>query len=448
MTEESLDTTNVSNNNENEQKNPPKKTRSASDAERRRARRERKILGDAGSRLHRITATHNPSLNTVGEVSSTLTSPLTSRRSSPQPSQKSSPTTTEAPDNPFSPKRKNTGNNEASSPTKVPPSDAGSSNITSEKTFPSIRVSSYADPPDCFGTMPQNFSQEDNYPVHPTTPTKLPSGIPSVPSTPLTPLTTALPSTASMLGEDEPNGNHGHFENQDEYIRQILGNFAAGNYQARNSSMTSLASTLGGGEYNPQQIGGFPGSYTAQDEFIQQDILQQQQLQQIPFPFQQFLNPDMKFFNPFGGASQQQLDLQSKLWQVIHFGTIILLGGLLASVEFLREKGAWTRFYRLNYERPEDIIATESIPYMRVFWYFITVELILQSSRMFFQQDRVFQGSTLGQFASKLPAPFSDVLTVLLRYNLIWNSLLEDICILVFIVGFTITMAPFISYFA
>ncbi|CAG8745699.1 3740_t:CDS:2, partial [Funneliformis caledonium] len=386
------------------------------------ARRERKILGDAGSRLHRITATHNPSLNTVGEISSTLTTPLTSRRSSPQPSQKSSPTTTEAPDNPFSPKRKNTGNYDASSPTIVPPSVVGSSNTTSEKTFPSIRVS---DPPDCFETMPQNISQEDNYPVHPTTPTRFPSGIPSVPSTPLTP----LPSTASMLGEDETNGNYGHFDNQDEYIRQILGNFAAGNYQARNSSTTSLASTIGGSEYqfNPQQIGGIPGLYTAQDEYIQQDILQQQQLQQIPFPFQQFLNPDMKFLNPFGGASQQQVDLQSKLWQVIHFGTMILLGGLIAWAEFLREKGAWTRFYLLNYERPEDIIATESIPYMRVFWYFITVELILQSSRMFFQQDRVFQGSTLGQFARKLPAPFSDVLTVLLRYNLIWNSLWEDI---------------------
>ncbi len=112
MTEESSNTNipNNTNNNETEPPNPPKKTRSASDAERRRARRERKILGDAGSRLHRITATHNPSLNTVGETSSTLTSPLVSRRSSPQPSQKSSPTTTEAPDNPFLPKRNNTGN--------------------------------------------------------------------------------------------------------------------------------------------------------------------------------------------------------------------------------------------------------------------------------------------------------------------------------------------------
>src|SRR3954447_2771762 len=109
MSEESSNTTNLPNNNENEQPNPSKKSRSVSDAERRRARRERKILGDAGSRLHRITATHSSSLN-AGETTSTLSSPFVSRKSSPQPSQKSSPTSTEAPDNPFLPKRRNTGN--------------------------------------------------------------------------------------------------------------------------------------------------------------------------------------------------------------------------------------------------------------------------------------------------------------------------------------------------
>src|SRR5436190_11601599 len=111
MTEESSNTTNLPNNNENEQPNPTKKSRSVSDAERRRARRERKILNDAGSRLHRITATHNPSFNTVGETSSTLSSPFVSRKSSPQPSQKSSPTSSEPPENPFLPRRRrNTGN--------------------------------------------------------------------------------------------------------------------------------------------------------------------------------------------------------------------------------------------------------------------------------------------------------------------------------------------------
>ncbi|RIA99486.1 hypothetical protein C1645_746928, partial [Glomus cerebriforme] len=234
-----------------------------------------------------------------------------------------------------------------------------------------------------------------------------------------------------MLGEDEPNG----YLDQDEHIRQILSNLDSGNYQGRNSSTTSLASTLGGSEYQYNPL-------FAADEYVQQDILQQQQqLQQIPFPFQHF-------FSQFGSANQQQnLDLQSKLWQVIHFGAMILLGRLIIWSESLREKGAWNRFYLLNYRRPEDIDITERIPPMRAFWYFITVELILQSSRIFFQQDRVFQGSTLVQFARRLPAPFSDVLTVLLRYNLIWNSLWEDICILVFIVGFSITISPFLSYF-
>ncbi|CAB4377668.1 unnamed protein product [Rhizophagus irregularis] len=421
MTEESSNVENLSNVNENEQPNPPKKSRSVSDAERRRARRERKILNDAGSRLHRITATHSTSLNTLGETSSTLSSPFVSRKSSPQPSLKSSPTSIEPPENPFSPRRRNTGNLEPLTSTQ---SDAS---IATERTFPRVRVSSDADPPEWSGgPLPQNFSQEDNKSARPITQPRF-----SLPTS-ISPTIPTIPTTSDLLGEDEPNG----YIDQDEHIRQFLNNLNAGNYQRRNSSTTSLASTIGGSEcqYNPL--------LTAQDEYVQQDILQQQQqLQQIPFPFQQF-------FSPFGSANQQQnLDLQSKLWQVIHFVAMILLGRLIVWKESLREKGAWNRFYLLNYERPEDIIAAERIPSMGAFWYFITVELILQSSRIFFQQDRVFQSSTLVQFARKLPAPFSDVLTVLLRYNLIWNSLWEDICILVFTVGFTIMIAPFVSYF-
>ncbi|CAG8715298.1 33496_t:CDS:2 [Gigaspora margarita] len=40
--------------------------------------------------------------------------------------------------------------------------------------------------------------------------------------------------------------------------------------------------------------------------------------------------------------------------------------------------------------------------------------------------------TTLGALAANLPPPLSDALTILLRYNLIWNSLWEDICILGF----------------
>jgi hypothetical protein len=220
------------------------------------------------------------------------------------------------------------------------------SSITTERTFPRIRVSSDAEPPDWSGgPPPQNFSQEDNNSVRPiiqrfSLPNPIPSTIPTIPT---------IPTTSNLLGEDEPNG----YIDQDEHIRQFVSNLAAGNYQRRNSSATSLASTIGGSEYP---------LLTAQDEYIQQEILQQQQqLQQIPFPFQQF-------FNPFGSANQQQnLDLQTKLWQVIHFGAMILLGRLIVWRESLREKGAWNRFYLLNYERPEDIIATERIPSMVVF---------------------------------------------------------------------------------
>ncbi|CAG8435515.1 5754_t:CDS:2 [Diversispora eburnea] len=81
-----------------------------------------------------------------------------------------------------------------------------------------------------------------------------------------------------------------------------------------------------------------------------------------------------------------------------------------------------------------------------LFWYFITIELILQSSRLFLQKEKSFQGSVLGNLAARLPSPFSDVLVVFLRYNLIWKCLLEDACVLVFIIGSTIMISPIISY--
>jgi hypothetical protein len=210
-----------------------------------------------------------------------------------------------------------------------------STDVTSEKTSPRIRVHSDAEPPDWHNSL----HEENNYSSRPAPFSLAPTS------------TTSIPTTANLLGEDE----NGYLDNQDEHIRQILGNFAAGNYQVRNSSTTSLASTAGGSEYQ------YP-IFTPQDEYVQQDILQQQQqqLQQIPFPFSQFLNP-------LGSVPGQQhhLDLQSKLWQFIHFGAMILLGCLIIWNEYLREKnGFWERFHLLSSERPEDIDVTKRIPHM------------------------------------------------------------------------------------
>src|SRR5579859_2549260 len=88
--------------------------------------------------------------------------------------------------------------------------------ISTERTFPRIKVNNDSEPPDLSGgSLPQNFSQEDDHSIS-TRFTPLPT--PTIPTIP------TIPTTASMLGEDEPNG----YLDQEEHIRQFIGNL--GNY--------------------------------------------------------------------------------------------------------------------------------------------------------------------------------------------------------------------------
>ncbi|CAG8565632.1 4167_t:CDS:2 [Cetraspora pellucida] len=352
-----------------------KKSRSLSDAERRLMRRQKRILNNANGRLERITATHSSttSLNTES------TSTLTSRNVSPQLSQRSSPVTTESPDSIFSLRR----NTETFEP--LPPPLNSDSTIQPSPDRPSftpiIRVNNDSDPQRLFHQRDQEH-----------------------------------PSVSTLTGDDDHNG---YFENDEQFRRELT------NLRAGNSSTTSLASTIGTtSEYPP---GSYPPSISHEDLAIYDEInayCQQQQQSMPPLPFLSFLSPDL--ISP----GQQQSDVQSKLWQLIHFFAMIMLGLLAIGSEVFRHDGTWSRLAILNYKKPNEIVDSDRVSSLSLFWYFVTIELILQSSRLFLQKDRTFGGSALGTIAANLPPPLSDVLTVLLRYNLIWNSLWEDICML------------------
>jgi hypothetical protein len=54
---------------------------------------------------------------------------------------------------------------------------------------------------------------------------------------------------------------------------------------------------------------------------------------------------------------------------------------------------------------------------------------------MFYQQGTMPPTSTIATLATQLPSPFGNIVTIFLRYRLIWTCLVQDICILVFIIG-------------
>ncbi|CAG8495639.1 4573_t:CDS:2 [Racocetra fulgida] len=342
-----------------------KKSRSLSDAERRLLRRQKRILNNANGRLDRITATHSSTTS----LNADSTSALTSRNVSPQLSQRSSPITSEPPDKPLPPP--------LYSDSTIQPSPDGPS------FTPLIRINNDSD-------SQKLFHQQDR--EHPSA------------STP----TLVIPNTSSLTGDDD---NNGYFEN-DEHFRRELANFRAGN-----SSTTSLASTIGTtSDYPP---GSYPPSISHEDLAIYDEInaycQQHQQQSMPPLPFLSFMSPDLV---PPG---QQQLDVQSKLWQLIHFFAMIMLGLLVIGSEVFRRDGTWSRLAILNSKKPDEIVDSDRVSNL----------------------DRTFGGSALGTIAANLPPPLSDVLTVLLRYNLIWNSLWEDVCVLVFVVGFYVMISPF-----
>jgi hypothetical protein len=78
-----------------------------------------------------------------------------------------------------------------------------------------------------------------------------------------------------------------------------------------------------------------------------------------------------------------------------------------------------------------------------LFWYFVTVELGLQSARMFYHKGGA-PPSTLATFAAQLPNPFGNIITIFLRYRLIWTCLVQDCSILIFIIGLSQVVSTFL----
>ncbi|KAI8382265.1 hypothetical protein BD560DRAFT_487142 [Blakeslea trispora] len=125
---------------------------------------------------------------------------------------------------------------------------------------------------------------------------------------------------------------------------------------------------------------------------------------------------------------QQQQDTTAKYWNGLHLIMMILLGCYAVYQEW-STVGKDT-FGTLLYHTP-----TMYSSHMSLFWYFVTMELGLQSARMFYHQGNMPSNSTWMQFATQLPHPLGTMATVFMRYRLIFSCLVQDISILIFIVG-------------
>ncbi|KAF7732302.1 hypothetical protein EC973_005198 [Apophysomyces ossiformis] len=126
-------------------------------------------------------------------------------------------------------------------------------------------------------------------------------------------------------------------------------------------------------------------------------------------------------FGPALLASMQQqqqqpqetkLDTSEKYWKLLHFVSMIWLGIYAVYVEWTTAGSE--RFASLLFSNPTDA-GNASYPAIHF--------------------GHMNTNSTLGNLAMQLPPPFSNIITVILRYRLIWSCLVQDCCILVFVIG-------------
>ncbi|KAF9931901.1 hypothetical protein FBU30_009322 [Linnemannia zychae] len=138
-----------------------------------------------------------------------------------------------------------------------------------------------------------------------------------------------------------------------------------------------------------------------------------------------------------------QVDQTARYWKLLHFVLSLMLGVGVVYSEY-RRQGDFGRFDSLATDKPLSFGVYQVAP-MPVFWYFITMELILQSTRMILHGVTASPSSTLGTIAGFLPPPFSDMIRIFMRYRLIWTSMVNDLSVVIFIIGTTITFTHMFS---
>ena len=119
------------------------------------------------------------------------------------------------------------------------------------------------------------------------------------------------------------------------------------------------------------------------------------------------------------------------LWRIVH-AVVALALAVYVTMTALNVPGLSTP---PRTERGGTIIAAS--PAVNLFWAFATVELLLQSTRYFLErrQARSPAGRLIGTLATFLPPPWKGYLLLALRYRGIWSTIVDDGCVIIFIVG-------------
>lgn len=122
---------------------------------------------------------------------------------------------------------------------------------------------------------------------------------------------------------------------------------------------------------------------------------------------------------------QQSQDKWGGLWKLLH-----TLGALFLAIWSLKLAGLGSEFDGSLKQRE---LATYTNP--NFFYYFATMELVLQSSRFFIEKGKPPPGSMLGMIGQILPPKIGNYFITIARYSVILTTVMSDAFVVVFVLG-------------
>ncbi|CAO0797037.1 unnamed protein product [Mucor circinelloides] len=123
----------------------------------------------------------------------------------------------------------------------------------------------------------------------------------------------------------------------------------------------------------------------------------------------------------------------NKYWNLLHFVSMVWLG-ILAIYEEGRAHGL-NQVPKLIQNPAVDMTDTVHFP---VFWYFVVLEVTLQFGRNVYHPHlKTPEESSFLHVASQLPQQLQHPAYLIQKYGVMANRIFRDLCIVIFIIGFT-----------
>ncbi|KAL1925468.1 uncharacterized protein VTP21DRAFT_351 [Calcarisporiella thermophila] len=163
------------------------------------------------------------------------------------------------------------------------------------------------------------------------------------------------------------------------------------------------------------------------------------------------ISPDSGLFGATGSEGQKTAQVEkeessfSRNWKFVHLGIAILLGLWIVLGELLRKNGGIRRFGLLAQFPPEEVPLDDRVSSSSIFWWFITIELILQSTSIAFFPTKEITSDIMRTLVAVLPPAVTASIQLILGYRSLYQQCWRDMSVLLFIVGMCIGLSKCFS---